>query len=57
MGKKKKKRHNRYNYSYRNDTFYDNLISYSYSQVKPEQINKIAIEVFGSLHFTVDAAD
>jgi len=25
--------------------------------VKSEEINKIALEVFGSLHFTLDAAD
>lgn len=57
MGKRKKKRRNRYSYGYRNDAFYDNLVSYSYSQVKSEDINKIAIKVFGSLHFTVDALD
>jgi hypothetical protein len=58
MGKKnKKRRHNQYNYGYRNNDFYNNLIPYSYNMVKSEEINKIALEVFGSLHFTLDAAD
>jgi len=58
MGKRnKKKRYNQYNYGYRNDDFYSNLIPYSYNTVKSEEINKIAVEVFGSLHFTVDATE
>jgi len=60
MGKKKNKnrRFKNYSYNYRNQHFYDNFsinnIDYT---VKSEQINKIALEVFGSLHFEINAQD
>ncbi len=58
MGKrKKKKKYNNYIYGYRTHDFYNDLTYHSYAQAKSEQINKIALEVFGSLHYTLDADD
>ena len=58
MGKKNKnKRFKNYGYNYRNQYFYDNFSPNTQYIAKSEQINKIALEVFGSLHFEINAQD
>ena len=59
MGKKNKnKRFKNYGYNYRNQHFYENFSTNTTSYTaKPEQINKIALEVFCSLHFEINAED
>lgn len=59
MGKKNKnKRFKNYGYNYRNQHLYQHFSTDTIDYIaKPEQINKIALEVFGSLHFEVTAPD
>jgi len=58
MGKKNKnKRLKNYFYNYRDQYFYDNFSANTQHIAKSEQINQIALEVFGSLHFQVNAQD
>lgn len=59
MGKKNRnKRFKNYGYNYRNQHLYQNSLKNTTGYIaKSDQINKIALEVFGSLHFQVTAED
>lgn len=62
MGKKNKRKRflghfKNYSHNYRSQHFYDNFSTGSQYIAESEQINKIALEVFGSLHFEVNARD
>lgn len=57
MGKKNRNKYFGKCRFYGNQKFYSNFPANVYPVAKPEQINIIALQVFGSLHYQVNAQD